>query len=312
LSHDIQIGQLLDKRFQITALIEGSGMATVFKALDRTTGRPVALKVPHANFEGSAASFARFAREAAIIGKLDHPGILKIIPVPEKTLPYVVMEYLEGETLADILDHTCPLPESQAVRLASGLCGILEYVHRQGIVHCDVKPGNIMIADDGNAYLIDFGIAKASQPFAFGWFPPRMGTPEYMSPEQTNGDRVDARTDIYGLGVVLYEIVTGRRPSPAETRPPRELSEKVSEQVEEIILHAMAPDPSDRYCSAAAMKAELDYPEKVQVTGKYRYPTKPSRWPKRLRLAAIVLSLAASPVILFFLFLLMFQRQIPR
>ena len=312
MSHDIQTGQRLDGRFEITALIEQSGMATVFKALDLQTNRPVVLKVPHAEFEGSRANWARFAREAAIIGKLNHPGILKIIAVAEKSRPYVVMEYLEGETLHDILERARSLPECQAVQLASRLCGILDYLHRRGIVHCDVKPGNIIISDDGYPRLIDFGIAKAREPFTLGWFPPRLGTPEYMAPEQTRGDRVDARTDIYSLGVVLYEIATGTRPCPGGTRPPRELNSNLSEQIEEIILHALAPDPSDRYRSAAAMKAELDCPETVQVTGKYRNPRKPSPWPKRLRFASVVLSLAASPVILFFLFLLMFQRQLAR
>jgi serine/threonine protein kinase len=327
LSQDIQIGQLLDKRFEITALIERGGMSTVFKALDLHTGGPAVLKVPHAEFEGSRANSSRFAREAAIIGKLDHPGILKIFPVAEKSRPYVAMEYLEGETLSEILGRARPLPECLAVQLASRLCGILEYMHRHGVVHRDVKPGNIMISDDGSPHLIDFGIAKAPamEAFTLGWSSPNMGTPEYMSPEQIRGDRVDAQTDIYSLGVVLYEIVTGTRPFQGATtdeifnarlagdpRPPRELNNNLSEQIEEIILHAMAPNPSDRYCSAAAMKAELDSPENVQVTGMYMHPRKPNPWPKRLRLAGVIMALAASPVVLFFFFLLMFQRQLAR
>jgi len=312
LSHGIQIGEILDKRFEVTALIEQSGMASVFKALDHKTHFPVVLKVPHAEFEGARGNASRLAGEAAILAKLDHPGILKVIPVAEKSRTYVVMEYLEGENLADILQCQRPLQECQAVHLASRLCGILDYLHGQKIVHCDVKPGNIMISDDGSPHLIDFGIAKTAEPFAFGWFPPKVGTPEYMAPEQIHGDRVDCRTDIYSLGVVMYEIVTGTRPCQEETRPPRELNENLSEQIEEVILHAMAPNPSDRYSSAAVMKAELDWPEKVQVTGKYRHPRKPSPWPKRLRFAAVIFCLAASPVILFFVFLLMFQRQLAR
>jgi serine/threonine-protein kinase len=320
LSHEIQIGQLLDKRFEIIALIEGSGMATVFKAMDCQTRRPVVLKVPYGVFEGSAASSRRFAREAAIIGKLDHPGLLKVIPVAEKSRPYVAMDYVEGETLYDISKRGCRLSECQALRMASRLCAILDYLHTQGVVHCDLKPGNIVISDDGSPHLIDFGIAKAP-----GWSSTRVGTPEYMSPEQIRGDRLDARTDIYSLGVVLYEMLTATHPFEGSTmdeifnarlagdpRPPRELNNNLSEQAEEIILHAMAPNPSDRYASAAAMKADLDFPENVQVTGKYTHPRKPSPWPKRLRLAAIVMGLAASPVILFFLFLLMFQRQLAR
>jgi serine/threonine protein kinase len=324
LSHEIKIGQLLDKRFEITALIERSGMATIFKALDGETRQMVALKVPHFEFEGNRGNSSRFAREAAIIGELDHPGILKIIPVAEKSRPYVVMEYLEGETLYDILERT-RLQVCEALQLASRLCDILEYMHRHDVVHRDLKPSNIMISDDGRPHIIDFGIAKGVEPFMFGWFSPKMGTPEYMAPEQIRGDRVDARTDIYSLGAVLYEIVTDTRPFQGNTRdeilnarlageprPPRELDSNLSEQIEEIIQHAMAPKPSDRYCSAAAMKAELDFPETVQVTGIYRNPRKASAWPKRLRLAGFVLSVAAAPFILFYLFLLMFQRQLAR
>jgi serine/threonine-protein kinase len=327
LSHEIQIGQLLDRRFEITALVERSGMATIFKALDCQTQQIVAIKVPHLEFEGSPGNSSRFAREAAIIGKLDHPGILKIIPVAEKSRPYVVMKYLEGETLYDILGRTRPLPECEALQLASRLCDILEYMHRHNVVHCDLKPGNIIISDDGSPHLIDFGIAKgpSMEPFMFGGSSPKTGTHEYMAPEQIRGDRVDARTDVYSLGAVLYEIVTGARPFQGSTsdeifnarlagkpHPPRELNNNLSEQIEEIILHAMAPNPSDRYRSAAAMKQELDCPQAVQVTGMYRNPRKASAWPKRLRLAAFVLSVGAAPFILFYLFLLMFQRQLAR
>jgi serine/threonine protein kinase len=318
LSNEIKIGQLLDKRFEITALIEHSGMATIFKALDCQTRQTVALKVPHIEFEGSPGNSSRFAREAAIIGGLDHPGILKIIPVAKKSRTYFVMEYLEGETLYEILGRTRPLPVCEALQLASRLCGILEYMHRHDVVHRDLKPANIMISDDGSPHILDFGIAKgpAVEPFMSGWLSPKMGTPEYMAPEQIQGDRVDARTDVYSMGVVLYELLTGTRPfqgdTREETRPPRELNSELSEQIEEIILHAMAPRPTDRYSSAAAMKAELDCPETVQVTGMYRHPRKASVWPKRLRLAALLLGAAAAPFLLFFIFLWMFQRQLAR
>jgi serine/threonine-protein kinase len=200
------------------------------------------------------------------------------------------------------------------LQLASRLCEILDYMHRHDVVHRDLKPGNIMISDDGRPHIIDFGIAKgpASEPFMLGWFSPKIGTPGYMSPEQVQGDRLDARTDIYSLGVVLHEVVTGMRPMPGDKRLPHELNSNVCEQVEEIILHAMAPNPSDRYCSAAMMKVDLDFPENVQVTGKYRNSRDVNPWPKRLRLAGLILSIAATPFILFYLFFLMFQRQLAR
>lgn len=297
-------------------------MATIFKALDWQTRQTVVLKVPHSGLAGNAASGARLAREAAIVGKLDHPGILKIIPVAEKSGPYVVMEYLEGRTLYDILERTRVLPVADALRLGSRLCDILEYVHRHGIVHRDLKPGNIMISDDGTPHIIDFGIATAPGTVAFS---SKAGTPEYMSPEQVLGDKVDARTDLYSLGAVLYEIVTATRAFQGNARddsldsrlsvirrPPSELNPDVSKQVEEIILHAMAPNPRDRYRSAAAMKADLDSPETVQVTGLSRSLRKAGPWPKRLRLTSVILGVAAVPFILFYLFFLMFQRLLAR
>lgn len=276
-------------------------MAAVFEALDSQTHQPVVIKVPC--LEACAGSSSRLAREALTLGKLDHPGILKIVPVAQKSRPYLVIEYLEGRTLYDILESKSPLVECDAIRLAGRLCDILEYLHRHDVIHCDLKPGNIMISDIGTPHIIDLGIATEPT-----WFSPRFGTPEYMAPEQVSGDRVDARTDIYGLGVVLYEAVTGRRPEDMP-RAPRELNNSLSEQVEEIILHAMAPNPSDRYPSAAAMKADLDSPQAVQVTGQYKNPRKASAWPRRFRLAGITLSLAAAPVVLFFLFLWMLQHQ---
>lgn len=306
MSHEITAGQILDKRFEIVALIEHSGMATILKAHDRETGRPVVLKVPHAEFETSPGSFARFGREAATLGKLNHPGIPKLIPAVEKSRPYVPMEYIPGPTLYEILEKKRFLPEAESLRLAGALCEILEYLHGQNIVHCDVKPGNIIVSDDGRPHLIDFGIA--TEP---AWFSAKIGTAEYMAPEQIQGDRVDARTDIYGLGAVLYELVTGTRPA-AELRPPREWNADLSEQAEEIILHAMAPNVGERYASAKAMREDLNRPEAVRATGLYRDRRKANPWPKRLRLAGFVLSLAAAPIILFFIFLYVFQRQFPR
>jgi serine/threonine protein kinase len=293
LSRELQTGQVLDRRFEITALIERSGMSTVFKALDRQTQQMVVLKVPHAEFEGTSRNSARFAHEARIIAKLDHPGVVKLIPVTEKSRTYVVLEYLEGKTLYDVLQRRRPLLVCEALQLASRLCDILEYIHRHDVIHRDLKPGNILISEDGNPHIIDFGIAKSRGMELSS----TMGTPEYMAPEQMHGGRVDARTDIYSLGIILREMVAGN---------------KLSDQIEEIILHAIAPNSSDRYLSAAAMKAELDFPENVHVTGLYKNPRPLNPWPKRLRLAGVALALASWPFVLFYVFLLIFQRQLAR
>src|SRR5262249_15926270 len=149
---------------------EQSGMATVFKAFDRQTCKVVALKVLHNEVGINLRSSSRFAREGAITAKLAHPGILKIISVAEKSRPYAVMEYLGGENLCDLLERTGPLQVREALQLASRVCEILEYIHKHGVIHCDLKPGNIIIADDGRPHLIDFGIAKGPESFMLGSF----------------------------------------------------------------------------------------------------------------------------------------------
>src|SRR5215471_11377209 len=294
-------------------------MATIFKALDIQTRQIVVLKVPHAEFRDGRATTRRLAHEATLVGKLDHPGIPKIIPVAEKSHPYIVLEYIEGETLGCLLARRGAIPVDEAARFVSRVCDVLTYMHAHRVVHRDLKPGNIMISPDGSPRLIDFGIATPTARKAFHWFSARMGTAEYMAPEQIQGGRTDARTDIYNLGGVLYEMATGRAAFQGEAaedvaarvaRPPRELNNKLSPQIEEIILHAMAPRPSDRYGSAAAMKAELDVPECVEVTGKYRHPRKFSVWPRRLRAVAFGIMLICSQVVLFFLLLWMFQRRL--
>jgi serine/threonine-protein kinase len=302
-------------------------MATIFKALDLQTRHLVVVKAALPEFEGSRGSSARFASEATVIGKMHHPGIPKVISTRPKSRPYLVIEYIEGQTLSDLLTDRGPLPVGEALQFMSGLCDIVEHMHQRGIVHRDLKPGNIIISDDGSPHVIDFGISKVSlgERMILGWMSPKTGTPEYMSPEQIHGDRTDARTDVYSLGAVMYEMITGILPFHGDSpdviiagrlshnpRPPREINSTVTKQVEEIVLHAMAPRRADRYRSAAAMKAEVDFPESIRVTGAYRNPRKPSAWPRRLRVAVFFLSLLGAQVVLFFIFLLVFQDRLAR
>jgi serine/threonine protein kinase len=323
-SYDIRVGDNLDERFQITELIQRSGMSTIYKAIDYSDGRTVAVKIPHMELESDAAYFSRFEREEQIGKDLNHPGVLRIIPVDNKSRPYIVMEYLEGTTLDRILGTTRPFPISKAIETAARVCGILDYMHQHDVVHRDLKPANIMVCDDGSLRIIDFGIAKslAMRRVTFGGFSPKMGTPHYMAPEQIEGKRGDARTDIYSLGVILYEMVTGSLPFEGEStselmnahlirdpRPPRQLNPEVTPELEEIILHALEREPANRYPSAAAMKAELDSPETVRVAGRSQRLGSSGNWTKRLRRLAFVLLIAATPIAFFFLFFLMFQHQ---
>ena len=284
--YELRPGQTLDNRFQILETISRSGMATIFKATDLKTKQPVAVKVPLMQFESDPGFYSRFQREEEIGIRLDHPYILKFIPVDEqqRSRPYIVTEYLRGYTLSHLLTSVRPMPEKDAIRLAGRICEALVYMHEHGVVHRDLKPQNIMLCNDGTIRIMDFGIAKAEgRRMTFAGFTPAVGTPDYMAPEQVKGKRGDERTDIYSLGAMLYEMVVGVPPFQCENEnpfvimnarvdgdpeAPRKRNPAVSPEVEEIILHAMERDPKNRYQTAAAMKAELDDPASVQVTGR--------------------------------------------
>src|SRR5581483_8883632 len=296
---EIEAGDVLDERFEITDLINRSGMASIFKAVDRKTGQIVAIKVPLMQFESDAASFSRFQREEEIGKMLNHPYLLKIFPVEEnKSRPYIVMEFLQGQTLDALMREVRPLPEPDAARIASRICEALDYMHKQNVVHRDLKPQNIMICNDGTIRIMDFGIAKSTKArrLTFVGFSPTMGTPDYMAPEQVKGKRGDERTDIYGMGAILYEMATGSTPFEGETPyaimnarvtgdpiAPRKVNPKLTPALEEIILHAMERNPAKRFQSAAEMKAELDDYEKVELVGRYKHLQEPQIWKSKFR-----------------------------
>lgn len=322
--HELGVGTLLDDRFEITDVIAKSGMASLFRANDRTTGAAVALKVPYLQIESDPGGFDRFRREEEIGLQLNHPCILKIIPVEKKSRPYFVMEYLEGQTLSELLKSVRPLPEPDAVKIASRICEALEYMHKNGVVHRDMKPQNIMLCNDGTIRIMDFGIAKAqsARRLTFVGFTPTMGTPDYMAPEQVRGSRGDERTDIYSLGAILYEMVTGEPPFGGDSAyvimnarvtgdpaAPRKLNSKLTPVLEEIILHAMERDPKRRYQSAAEMKRELDDYEVVQMTNRCSRLQAPQIWKSRFRWLPMVLAFLVLQVVVFGLLLLYFRKK---
>jgi serine/threonine protein kinase len=324
--HDLQSGQVLDGRFHILESISRGGWSSVFKAIDSTTGRLVALKVPLPHVESDPAGFTRYLGEGEIGARLNHPNVLNFIPVDEhaKSRPYLVTEYLEGQTLADYLQHLGPLPVRDALCFGITICDALAYLHQHDIIHRDLKPGNIMLCANGSLRVMDFGIARtaATRRLTFGGFSPKCGTPGYMAPEQVKGQRGDARTDIYSLGAMLYEMMTGHTPFDGESDfgrmraklvgdpvAPRRFTPDLTLQVEEILLHALARDPADRYQSVAAMKADLEAPNRVLVTGRVsrlKAPALASRW---WRLGKIACFAWLIPVLLFFAFFLMFSRR---
>jgi len=311
---EVQPNETLDGRFQIEGLISRSGMASIYKAKDLKTGQAVAVKIPHLEFESDPASFARFQREAEIGQKLDHPNILRFLNVGERSRPYIVMEYLEGKTLGDVMNEIRQLPISDAVQIASQICSALVHMHERKIVHRDLKPQNIMICYDGSLRIMDFGIAKSTEMrrITFAGFSPAMGTPDYMAPEQVKGTRGDERTDIYSLGAMLYEMVTGSVPfdgaNPfvvmnsriaADPVAPRKLNRELPKEIEEIILHAMEREPHRRYASAAAMKAELDNPDAVKLTGRHQHLQSAQGWKTHRQGSKLIILSAILPVLVF-------------
>jgi serine/threonine protein kinase len=305
-------GSLLDDRFAITEVICAGGMATIFKANDlQNDGRVVAIKVPLRGVEADPALYSRFLREEEIGGELNHPSILKFFPVKNKSRMYLVMEYLEGKTLYQLLRERRPLPEEEALAIASRICDPLQYLHDRGILHRDLKPENIMLCHDGTLRLMDFGIARLAHArrLTFIGFAP--GTPHYMAPERVNGKSGDARTDIYGLGAMLYEMLTGviafnqedvteiiNARVTGDPESPRRLNPKISPHTEEIVLQAMERDPDKRFPTAAAFKAALDEPAKVELTGRCDrlQPSTPFR--RGLRTARTIFLWAVVPLII--------------
>lgn len=288
------LGEVLDGRFLIRETVCRGGMATIYRAADMLNERhEVALKVPFLAVESDPGWFARFRHEDEIGLKLSHPALLKFVPIAgEKSRPYIVTELLRGCTLDHLAHDTRPLPETDALRIIGLVCDALGSMHRQGFVHRDLKPSNIMICCDRTLRVMDFGLAsppiRRRSPLAK--LTTILGTPEYMAPEQVKNGPVDERTDIYALGAILYELLTGEVPfknedpwqsafqrTTGDPIAPRTLNSALSPQAEEIVLHALQRNPRDRYPSMAAFKADLDAPERVQVTG-YCERLRRSRW----------------------------------
>ncbi len=249
--------------YQILEQIGLGGMATVYKAYQPGMNRLVALKVLPEHYARDPRFVKRFEREAQVVAKLEHRNIIPIYDYgSHDNITYLAMRYLQAGTVKDILAHGA-LPLNDVAKLLSDISSALDYAHSQGIIHRDVKPSNVLVDKQGNAYLTDFGIAKVLEGTADFTGSSVLGTPTYMAPEQTLGKPATAQSDIYSLGVMLYEMVVGKPPFEADTpmaialmhvhEPlplPRKIKEEIPEAVELVILKALAKDPKDRFQTA--------------------------------------------------------------
>jgi serine/threonine-protein kinase len=290
----LRAGDKLD-HYLIENLVARSGMASIFRATDERTGQLVAIKIPHPEMEADPVFYDRFRREQEIGQKLDHPGVMKVFPNEQKKFP----------------------PE-RAVKLALQIASALEYIHSHGVVHRDLKPENIMVDPNDHVKLIDFGIAAnvGSRRLTFAKFSQTMGTPDYISPEQVKGKRGDARSDIYALGVMLYEMLTGKVPFTGPNAfvimndrllnnpvPPRELDPTLSPQLQEIIYRALEREPSKRYPSAREFAHDLEHQDKVGVADREELTNWRIRKQPRTRQILFYVALALIPVVVFGLLL---------
>ncbi|MGJ9413931.1 Stk1 family PASTA domain-containing Ser/Thr kinase [Aeromicrobium sp. CF4.19] len=269
----------LGERYELGGLLGRGGMADVRVARDLRLGRTVAIKQLRIDLASDDTFQARFRREAQSAAALNHPSIVAVYDTGESTdpqghhIPYIVMEYVEGQTLRDVLQDDRKILPERALSITADVLSALDYSHRSGIIHRDIKPANVMLTPTGQVKVMDFGIARAiaDASSAMTQTAAVIGTAQYLSPEQARGETVDARSDIYSTGCLLYELLTGRPPfvgdSPVsvayqhvreEPRPPSQLNPDVTESVDNIVAMSLAKRTDDRYQSAADMRRDLE------------------------------------------------------
>ncbi|MDO5081443.1 Stk1 family PASTA domain-containing Ser/Thr kinase [Buchananella hordeovulneris] len=277
-----QLPRILGGRYEVRQLIGRGGMADVYVGFDSRLNRTVAIKVLRADLARDPMFQNRFRREAQSAGRLNHPAIVAVYDTGEEatrfadgatgTVPYIIMEYVEGHTVRELLSEGDPVPIPEAVEIVAGILNALEYSHREGIVHRDIKPGNVMLTTDGKIKVMDFGIARAIEDSQSSMTQTHgvVGTAQYLSPEQARGEIVDSRSDLYSTGCVLFELLTGRPPFSGDTavsvayqhvqelpKPPSSIAADIPGSLDRVVLKSLAKNRDERYPDAATMRQDM-------------------------------------------------------
>jgi eukaryotic-like serine/threonine-protein kinase len=322
LMNPLEAGDTLD-HYRLDATVARSGMATLYKATDQRDGRQVAIKVPHAEMEADPVLVERFQREQEIGQELDHPGVVKTFDGEERSRLYMVIEWVDGRLLRTILNEERQLPIERATNLTLQILDALDTMHKHGVVHRDLKPENIMVDDQDRIKLIDFGIAmkEDARRITFVEMSPTLGTPDYISPEQVKGQRGDQRSDIYALGVMFYEMLTGEPPYSGpnplavmnerllhDPEPARKLRPEISAELQEVLNRALVRDPRFRYSTASEMAWDLEHQEQVGIEEGERPPVLRGMRLPGVRRMLLYASLALVPIAIFGLMVALAKR----
>ena len=318
----LEPGNQLD-HYRIEAIVAHSAMSVLYRATDLNSGKSVAIKLPLESMESDPVLIERFRREQQIGQELDHPGIVKTYDGEQRSRTYMVIEWVEGRLLRSILNEPRKMSIDRAVHITLGICDALDYMHKHGVVHRDLKPENIMVLDGDRIKLIDFGIAMKEDARRLTFADPSsptLGTPDYISPEQVKGQRGDQRSDIYAMGIMLYEMLTGQVPFSGpnpfavmnervlnDPKPARKLNPAISPQLQEILYRALEREPRNRYATAGEMAWDLEHPDQVGVEEEGRRPLRIKGFPNARKLV-LYAGLALVPILIFALMVLMARR----